>query len=84
MPKRAPRLRMTSIRQMARSFAGRNDNEAGSSNTHITDTQHVHFRAGKPGQNPDMHAPPDGTGTAVRRLVGIACYHVVASGMIGN
>jgi len=37
----------------------------------------VHFRAGKPGQNPDMHAPPDGTGTAVRRLVGIACYVIL-------
>ncbi|QCE02981.1 hypothetical protein DEO72_LG9g2855 [Vigna unguiculata] len=52
MPNRAPRLRMTSIRQMARSvtnagyglvpqrFAGRNDNDEEPSNTHITETLH--------------------------------------------
>jgi len=27
----------------------------------------------KPGQNPDMHAPPGGTGTVARRLVSLAC-----------
>ena len=26
----------------------------------------------KPEQHPDMHVPPDGTGTATRQLVGIS------------
>jgi len=31
----------------------------------------------KPGQNLDMHAPPDDTRTTARRLVGLACYVIL-------
>jgi len=31
----------------------------------------------KLGQNPDMHAPPGGTGTIDRRLVSLGCYVIL-------
>ena len=37
----------------------------------------MYFRARKPVQNLDMYAPPDGTGTAARRLVDPTCYAIL-------